>query len=204
MWKIKSCFIVLIILIASQQGRTQNFYEADDYEQKSFKPKQNDTSYSRLGLRIYPFLINQRWERNSQQELAPIRLSSGSVGFMWSQWGAQLEFANFSVEEGNSSLSLKRDHQEALAWLRYDYFRSRNLELYMSGGLGLYQENISTQVQGNYSNDETGWLNMTALGLGAEIPIKFVVIGGEIRLVNGEDFDPKTQFAYMLKLGLNL
>lgn len=173
--------------------------------QTSNPPRHSSGERSAWGFRLFPFLnYENRFERGVETNLESRTPTSFALGARWNRWHGLLENSRYSVKTGNAMLSVDRQHQEFLLWVRYDAYRSKAGNLYLAAAPGVFQESVQTQLNGSVAKDESDWKMSTGLAIGAELWWKFLLVGGEARMTSGEDYDPNPMMGYIFRIGFEI
>ena|GEM_PF-1628112 len=180
-------------------------------------PEKNETrtkllkAESPLYTRLYLLNIDVRYDRDNDQQLSNRSPFHIAMGFKKSVYAAVVEYTNFSEESGNASSSVKRTHQEGVLWGRWhavEFKGARHqFSFYGAGGLGLYQEEVTTTFLTDEVKDSGDFKMLGAAAIGGEWTILFgrkfgLVVNGELRLLAGSDFEPNPNFGGLVGLGL--
>lgn len=162
---------------------------------------------------LYPVNVEVRYERGSSQDLEARQPVNFALGYLSQGYGIYAEYSAFSETTGNSTSSIDRTHREMTLWARYNFLRGRDNGMhgfmYVAGGLGGYEEEVTTNFMGASREDKAGMKLMGGAALGVEAVFMTKVgvgfsLGVEGRVLGGADFDPNPNMGGLLRLGLHL
>lgn len=163
-------------------------------------------------LKLYLLDFEMRYEKSSVldwEERKPLNLG---VAFQRKQFDFLMEYAKYSVDSGNATLGIKREHQEVMAWGRWHFVDTHVSEakwsLYAGLGVGGYEETVTTSTPGSSMSDKGGvqWMSGVSAGAEVQIPISQslgFVSALEGRLLTAADFDPNPLGSGVVRLGLS-
>lgn len=162
--------------------------------------------------RVYFYNPEMRYERDdTTQEIVNRNPRGYGLGFKMEDWALVFETSSFTETSGNDTLSLYRTHQEGTVWVRRHFFNQNfgavSGSVYLSAGLGGYQEKVVTTLSGE-SDTDTGRLQpMGGVAAGVEVVAVAIddmglVAGFEVRGLAGNDFDPSPMFSALMQFGL--
>lgn len=162
---------------------------------------------------LYPLNVEVRYERGASQDLEARQPVNFALGYLSRSYGIYAEYSAFSETSGNSTSSIDRAHREMTLWARYNFLRGHDSGthgfMYVAGGLGGYEEEVTTNFMGSSREDKAGMKLMGGAALGVEAIFMTSVgvgfsLGIEGRVLGGADFDPNPNMSGLLRLGLHL
>jgi len=166
---------------------------------------------SPLLTRLYFYNPEMRYERDADQNYVNRNPQGFALGFKKEDWALVLETSYFSESSGNSTLSISRQHQEGTLWLRRHFcdrsFEAMSGSLFISAGIGGYQDKVTTTLNGDSENDSGTLSLMGGVSFGIELLAVAekdygVVFSFETRALTGSDFDPNPMFSGLFQFGL--
>lgn len=162
-------------------------------------------------LKAYLLGVEARFEKTADLDWADRRPLNIAFGFQKKQLDFLMEYASFNVNTGNASLSVDREHQEIVGWVRWHAYEHKwiknRLSFYGGAGVGSYLEKVSTQDSlGNSYTADSDYKIMSALSLGIEMQMplseNFGVLGAmEGRALMASDFEPNPTGSGVLRIG---
>lgn len=162
-------------------------------------------------LQLYPLALDIRYEKDSAENYMEQKPQNLSFAYRTNAWSVLFEYSKFSQESGNSTLNIKRDHEEMLLWGRWHLWRlqkkSMRVSVYGGGSLGTYKEDITTTLSGASQKDTTGAKFLGGLAAGADISYDFtkyfgVIAAAEGRGLMGQELDPNPTFGGVIRTGI--
>ena len=140
---------------------------------------------------ISPLSIERRMEASTNPVLEAREPLNVALGLRMFRHLVSLEYSRFSESSGNETYHVERKFQDLLGWYRYSFYKQHQFRAILGGGLGVYQEQVTTSFY-NIKQDlgsRNKWTAATGLGLEFE-PFKYLVLFVEARLISGQNLDP--------------
>ncbi len=169
-----------------------------------FVSKAAEQKTSPWHVNLLPLNGEYRYERDSSQQTvdrSPISLAAGA------RKGTStilFEYSAFTEKTGNSTLSIDRSHQEYSFWLKENFMSFESVDFFIGGGLGAYEEKVTTTLAGSGSATDTSGLQImggTCAGV-RTLVFRYVLLSFEGRLIAGKSFDPNPQVSLLARLGV--
>lgn len=162
-------------------------------------------------LALYPLNAELRYERGASQDQELRQPQNFSLGYLSQSYGIFAEYSAFTESSGNSTSSVERRHREMILWTRFNFLRAQERVMhgfiYLAGGLGGYEEEVTTSFMGASRSDKSSMKVMGGAAVGAEAVFMTSVgfgfsLGVEGRALGGTDFDPNPNIGGLLRAGL--
>jgi hypothetical protein len=147
-----------------------------------------------------------RQERESETSEMALRAPYGVViGHRILDYTPTFEYLTFTQESGNQTLRVTRKQKIGLLGVRYHAFDKEDFFSwypYFSGGVGVFQENVHTELLGMTNDQESKWKPAGSVGVGffGEV-ISHIRLGADFRVLLAPDFDPQGLLDLSLRLG---
>lgn len=152
---------------------------------------------------FFPLNGQVRFEMGQEQDLAPRQALNFAFGAQRMGYGFVLEVSDFTVQTGGGFSSIGRDHKELVAWFRKDFAGFSKLRWLIGGGVGLSQDEVTTQIDGLRVTDQSKAEPLAAFSLGPQFTFWSVMrVSLEGRLFFGSGFDPDPQPDIVLRTGV--
>jgi hypothetical protein len=162
-------------------------------------------------LNFYFTGLLSRSERNANQEISGNDYNNVSLSYRLKNWSGLLENSNISESSGNFSSNMTRLHQEWVGWARYHFYND-NSDVYQSSlfagvGLGVFQEEIKTNLLGTTRTDKTDNLFISGLSVGWDgsyfITMNWALAAVlEVRVFGSKEIDPNPAIDEAFRLGI--
>jgi hypothetical protein len=151
-----------------------------------------------------PLTVELRYERDSTQQTTDRRPVNLALGIRKGASTILFEYSSFTEETGNATLFIARKHQEYSFWWKESLMNFELLDFFISGGLGGYQEKVTTTLAGSGSaTDTNGFLAMGGAGAGIQTLIfRNIILSLEGRFIAGQNFDPNPQADLLVRVGV--
>ena len=140
---------------------------------------------------ISPFGVERRFEAATNPVLEARQPISVTLGLRSHRHLVSLEYSRFDESSGNETFHVLRSFQDLLGWYRYSFYKNKSFRVTAGGGLGFYQEQLTTSFYDVKQELGSGNKWTAAGGLGLEYePIKYLAFFLEGRLITGQNIDP--------------
>ena len=140
---------------------------------------------------ISPFGIERRLEAATNPVMETREPVNVALGLRLFRHLVSLEYSRFDEKSGNETYRIEREFQDLLGWYRYSFYKSQYIRGTFGGGLGIYQEQVTTHFYNINQSIGSGNKWTAATGLGLELtPVKYLVLFLEARLISGQNLDP--------------
>ncbi|HEY8269761.1 MAG TPA: hypothetical protein VIG33_02655, partial [Pseudobdellovibrionaceae bacterium] len=152
---------------------------------------------------LLPFNLEFRYERDASQQTVDRRPKNFAIGAGTVASTILFEYSAFNENTGNKTLSLARTHQEYSFWWKEKFMNLEFLDAFFSGGVGGYEEKVTTTLSGAGSaTDSSGLQALAGASVGLQsLMFNYVLVSIEGRLIAGKNFDPNPQGGILLRLG---
>lgn len=195
-------FLVLAFLMASI------FISEWGYAQT---PKKIKAPALNSAIQISPLGVDLRFERGEEQAIETQAYLDFSAGYHYLNWSADLEYNQRSKKTGNAASYVDNKHQEVSLWGSYRFFKVRvqqlQFNLLVSGGLGMFSQEITTGYLGAEQTDKTGNKLFAGLGLGLEVNYYFtqsfgLLFSSQGRMYFSNSYDPNPILSVLGRAGI--
>lgn len=162
------------------------------------------TKAARWHAVFLPFAGELRYERNGSQQIVDRQPRNLAIGAGRGASDFLFEYATFSENTGNATLSIERTHQEYSFWWKENIINMEIMDCFVSGGVGGYEEKVTTRFAGvGSATDTSGLQGLVGASVGLQsLLFRYVLLSLEGRFLAGRNFDPNPQGSILLRLGV--
>ncbi len=108
------------------------------------------------------------------------------------KWQARLEYAAFRTADGNTTVSVAREHETALLWGSYEFSSIDDWMPYAALGTGLGRTSVETRVAGVVDAAQGAWGGLFAVAIGIRANwAPRLAVRPEVRYESAETFKTK-------------
>lgn len=143
-----------------------------------------------------------RLDQSSQKENTIQKLSNFSLGLQKGSAQILIEKSQFEELSGNSTLSVRRNFQDYMAWGSYIPKINSWSSLFVGGGLGGYQDAVETFLSGSSRLNKSSWKALAGFHFGIAAYVSVISASLEMRGLFGDEFDRQPQIAGVARIGL--
>ena len=185
-------FILLLLLTGAAFAKVKNVDDGwKSFEGVEAAPLAELHESKPVQWVISPFGVERRMEASTNPVLEPREPLNFALGLRLYRHLFSVEYSRFSESSGNETYHVERGFQDLLGWYRYSFYKNDGFHATVGGGLGVYQEQVTTYFYGLKQDLGSGTKWTAATGLGAEYEVfKYVVLFLEARLISGQNLDP--------------
>ncbi len=185
-------FILLILITSSAFAKVKNVDDGwKSFEGVETMPLPELHKSTPVQWVISPFGVERRMEASTNPVLEPREPLNVALGLRLYRHLFSVEYSRFSESSGNETYHVERGFQDLLGWYRYSFYKNYGFRATVGGGLGVYQEQVTTYFYGLKQDLGSGNKWTAATGLGAEYEVfKYMVLFLEARLISGQNLDP--------------
>lgn len=157
---------------------------------------------------VYPLNVQTRFETGEELNLVARQSRNFAFGATREGYGVLAEYSSFETSSGASYSSIKRRHEELLAWLKKDLGGWRAFRWQAGAAVGVMREQATTRIEDLETTDRGRDELLTGLSAGATLSIgqgtvikKAFQVSLEGRAFFASSFDPNPQPDVVLRTG---
>lgn len=144
-----------------------------------------------------------RAERDLENRVVGHQLQNYALGTGYQDFIFILEHITFKESSGNSTLFIERSLENTLLWAQWQSQTWMRLVPYLGGGLGAYQEKVTTTFADVSSSTRASNPKLlTGFNFGVRLDIPLLWLSFETRLLFGDELDQQPTTGALLRLGL--
>lgn len=114
------------------------------------------------------------------------------LGVNYLAWSARLEYSSFRTADGNSTVSVQRFKETALAWAAYEFSKVDGWMPYVALGTGVARTGVQTRMASAVESADGAWSGMFAFAAGIRANwMSRLAVRPEVRYESAETFKTK-------------
>jgi opacity protein-like surface antigen len=107
------------------------------------------------------------FEKNNDGTTDSTRLPYAfGIGARFQEWQARLEYSMFRTADGNSTVSVSREHEATILWGSFEFANIDRWMPYAALGAGLGRTNVQTRMAGVIDSVSEAWAGLFAVAFG--------------------------------------
>ena len=149
--------------------------------------------------------FHQRFERGSDgAQMNVVTPASLTLGWEQRSWGLQLEVDRTLSNSGYGIISINQQEMDVLGsvFLQSHQYLFQTLTPFAAVGVGMFQESVRTNYQGNLASDYSVWSSCASAEIGVKVDFsRRWRLQLEARVLASPDFNPNFIFEMPIRFG---